>query len=142
MMGKDFENPWGLKSPKGEPKMMSAVLDGAVFPGTQGGPLEQVIAAKAVAFQEALSPAFKAYQRQILTNAKVLEHKFLEAGIRLVSGGTDNHLLLLDVSAFGLGGQEAETLLDQVAIFTNKNMIPFDSRKPMDPSGIRLGTAP
>ena len=122
-------------------KNLAQKIDSAVFPGLQGGPLEHVIAAKAVAFQEALSPAFKAYQRQILTNAKVLEHKFLEAGIRLVSGGTDNHLLLLDVSAFGLGGQEAETLLDQVAIFTNKNMIPFDSRKPMDPSGIRLGTA-
>ncbi len=122
-------------------KNLAQKIDSAVFPGLQGGPLEHVIAAKAVAFQEALSPAFKAYQQQILTNAKVLEHKFLEAGIRLVSGGTDNHLLLLDVSAFGLGGQEAETLLDQVAIFTNKNMIPFDSRKPMDPSGIRLGTA-
>ncbi len=122
-------------------KNLAQKIDSAVFPGLQGGPLEHVIAAKAVAFQEALSPAFKAYQQQILTNAKVLEHKFLEAGIRLVSGGTDNHLLLLDVSALGLGGQEAETLLDQVAIFTNKNMIPFDSRKPMDPSGIRLGTA-
>lgn len=121
-------------------KNLAQKIDSAVFPGLQGGPLEHVIAAKAVAFQEALSPAFKAYQQQILTNAKVLEHKFLEAGIRLVSGGTDNHLLLLDVSVLGLGGQEAETLLDQVAIFTNKNMIPFDSRKPMDPSGIRLGT--
>ncbi|MBP9802491.1 serine hydroxymethyltransferase [Patescibacteria group bacterium] len=122
-------------------KNLAQKIDSAVFPGLQGGPLEHVIAAKAVAFQEALSPAFKAYQQQILTNAKVLEHKFLEAGIRLVSGGTDNHLLLLDVSALDLGGQEAETLLDQVAIFTNKNMIPFDTRKPMDPSGIRLGTA-
>jgi glycine hydroxymethyltransferase len=125
----------------GGKKNLAQKIDSAVFPGLQGGPLEHVIAAKAVAFQEALSPAFTAYQQQILTNAKVLEHKFLEAGIRLVSGGTDNHLLLLDVSALGLGGQEAETLLDQVAIFTNKNMIPFDSRKPMDPSGIRLGTA-
>ena len=122
-------------------KNLAQKIDSAVFPGLQGGPLEHVIAAKAVAFQEALTPEFKAYQQQILTNAKVLEHKFLEAGIRLVSGGTDNHLLLIDVSALGLGGQEAETLLDQVAIFTNKNMIPFDSRKPMDPSGIRLGTA-
>lgn len=122
-------------------KNLAQKIDSAVFPGLQGGPLEHVIAAKAVAFQEALSPEFKAYQQQILTNAKVLENKFKAAGIRLVSGGTDNHLLLLDVSALGLGGQEAETLLDQVAIFTNKNMIPYDTRKPMDPSGIRLGTA-
>lgn len=122
-------------------KNLAQKIDSAVFPGLQGGPLEHVIAAKAVAFQEALSPEFKAYQQQILTNAKVLEHKFLAAGIRLVSGGTDNHLLLLDVSVLGLSGQEAETLLDQVAIFTNKNMIPYDTRKPMDPSGIRLGTA-
>lgn len=122
-------------------KNLAQKIDSAVFPGLQGGPLEHVIAAKAVAFQEALSPEFKAYQQQILTNAKVLENKFKAADIRLVSGGTDNHLLLLDVSVLGLGGQEAETLLDQVAIFTNKNMIPYDTRKPMDPSGIRLGTA-
>ncbi len=122
-------------------KNLAQKIDSAIFPGLQGGPLEHVIAAKAVAFQEALSPEFKAYQKQILTNAKVLENKFKAAGIRLVSGGTDNHLLLLDVSLLGLGGQEAETLLDQVAIFTNKNMIPYDTRKPMDPSGIRLGTA-
>ncbi len=122
-------------------KNLAQKIDSAVFPGLQGGPLEHVIAAKAVAFQEALSPEFKIYQQQILTNAKVLENKFKAAGIRLVSGGTDNHLLLLDVSVLGLSGQEAETLLDQVAIFTNKNMIPYDTRKPMDPSGIRLGTA-
>lgn len=122
-------------------KNLAQKIDSAVFPGLQGGPLEHVIAAKAVAFQEALGPEFKAYQQQILTNAKVLENKFKAADIRLVSGGTDNHLLLLDVSVLGLGGQEAETLLDQVAIFTNKNMIPYDTRKPMDPSGIRLGTA-
>ncbi len=125
----------------GGKKNLAQKIDSAVFPGLQGGPLEHVIAAKAVAFQEALSPEFKNYQQQILTNAKVLENKFKTAGIRLVSGGTDNHLLLLDVSVLNLGGQEAESLLDQVAIFTNKNMIPFDTRKPMDPSGIRLGTA-
>jgi len=122
-------------------KNLAQKIDSAVFPGLQGGPLEHVIAAKAVAFQEALSPEFKAYQQQILTNAKVLENKFLAAGIRLVSGGTDNHLLLLDVGTLGLSGQIFETLLDQVYIFTNKNMIPYDTRKPMDPSGIRLGTA-
>lgn len=122
-------------------KTLAQKIDSAVFPGFQGGPLEHIIAAKAVAFAEALSPDFKEYQKQILKNCKTLENKFHEADIKMVSGGTDNHLLLLDVTPLGLSGQEAETLLDQVYIYTNKNMIPFDSRKPMDPSGIRLGTA-
>lgn len=122
-------------------KNLAQKIDSAVFPGLQGGPLEHIIAAKAVAFAEALQAEFIDYQKQILTNCKTLENKFKEANIRMVSGGTDNHLLLLDVTTVGLSGQEAETLLDQVYVFTNKNMIPFDQRKPLDPSGIRLGTA-
>lgn len=122
-------------------KNLAQKIDSAVFPGSQGGPLEHIVAAKAVAFQEALLPEFKEYQKQILKNCKTLENKFKEAGIKMVSGGTDNHLLLIDVTPLGLSGQEAENLLDQVHIYTNKNMIPFDTRKPMDPSGIRLGTA-
>ncbi|PWB38889.1 MAG: serine hydroxymethyltransferase [Parcubacteria group bacterium] len=122
-------------------KNLAQKIDSAVFPGMQGGPLEHIVAAKAVAFGEALSSDFVDYQKQILTNCKILENKFREADIRMVSGGTDNHLLMLDVTTVGLSGQEAETLLDSVNIYTNKNMIPFDQRKPMDPSGIRLGTA-
>ncbi|MFA6253357.1 MAG: serine hydroxymethyltransferase [Patescibacteria group bacterium] len=122
-------------------KNLAQKIDSAVFPGTQGGPLEHIIAAKAVAFGEALQPEFKSYQEQILKNCKTLENKFHEAEIKMVSGGTDNHLLLIDVTPLGLSGKEAETLLDQTYIYTNKNMVPFDTRKPMDPSGIRLGTA-
>lgn len=122
-------------------KNLAQKIDSAVFPGMQGGPLEHIIAAKAVAFGEALEPSFAVYQKQILLNCKVLENKFREAKIKMVSDGTDNHLLLLDVTSVGLSGQEAETLLDSVHIYTNKNMIPYDTRKPMDPSGIRLGTA-
>lgn len=125
----------------GGKKNLAQKIDSAVFPGLQGGPLEHIIAAKAVAFGEALSPKFKNYQKQILKNCKTLENKFHEAGIKMVAGGTDNHLLLIDVTPLGLSGKEAETLLDQTYIYTNKNMIPFDTRKPMDPSGIRLGTA-
>ena len=125
--------------PKGK-KNLAQKIDSAVFPGMQGGPLEHIIAAKAVAFQEALQPEFKKYQKQVLKNAKVLENKFKEAELRMVSGGTDNHLLLLDVTSLDLSGQEAESLLEDIYIFVNKNMIPFDQRKPMDPSGIRLGT--
>jgi len=122
-------------------KNLARKIDSAVFPGLQGGPLEHIIAAKAVALQEALQPEFITYQKQVLANAKTLENKFREANIRMISDGTDNHLLMIDVTPLNLSGQEAETLLDQVHIFTNKNMIPFDTRKPMDPSGIRLGTA-
>ena len=125
--------------PEGK-KNLAQKIDSAVFPGMQGGPLEHIIAAKAVAFQEALQPEFKEYQKQVLKNAKVLENKFKEAELRMVSGGTDNHLLLLDVTSLDLSGQEAESLLEDIYIFVNKNMIPFDQRKPMDPSGIRLGT--
>lgn len=115
-------------------------LDRSVFPGTQGGPLEHVIAGKAVAFGEALKPEFRAYAEQVVANAKVLAESLLEGGLKIVSGGTDNHLVLVDVTPAGLGGKLAEASLDRCGITCNKNMIPFDQRKPMDPSGIRLGT--
>ncbi len=115
-------------------------IDRAVFPGTQGGPLMHVIAGKAVCFGEALTPAFKEYCRQIVDNAKTLAEVLLAGGLRLVSGGTDNHLMLVDVTVAGLSGKQAETALDRCGITVNKNMIPFDQRKPMDPSGIRIGT--
>lgn len=134
-----------LRGPRGAlilcKKELAQKIDKAVFPGMQGGPLEHIIAAKAVALQEALQPEFKTYQEQVIKNAKALENKFRDAGIRMISDGTDNHLLMIDVTSIDLTGQKAETLLDQVHIFTNKNMIPFDKRKPMDPSGIRLGAA-
>ena len=125
--------------PNGE-KNLAQKIDSAVFPGMQGGPLDHIIAAKAVAFKEALQPEFKTYQAQVLKNAKALAEKLTEEGLRLVSGGTDNHLLSVDVTPFGIGGKQAEHALDEVGICCNKNMIPFDTRKPMDPSGIRLGT--
>jgi glycine hydroxymethyltransferase len=122
-------------------KNLAQKIDSAVFPGMQGGPLEHVIAAKAVAFGEALKPEFKDYQAQVIKNCKTLENKFREAEIKMVSDGTDNHLLMINVTTLGLSGKEAESLLDEVHIFTNKNMIPFDERTPFNPSGIRLGTA-
>ena len=122
-------------------KNLARKIDSAVFPGMQGGPLEHIIAAKAVAFGEALKPEFKTYQAQVIKNCKTLENNFREAGIRMVSDVTDTHLLMIDVSTIGLDGKEAETLLDKVNIFTNKNMIPFDKGTPVRPSGIRLGTA-
>lgn len=121
-------------------KNLAQKIDSAVFPGSQGGPLEHVIAAKAVAFHEALKPEFATYQKQVLANAQAMAEVFLEEGGRLVSGGTDNHLLLVDATAFGASGKEAEIWLEGVGISANKNMIPFDPRKPMDPSGLRLGT--
>jgi len=121
-------------------KTLAQKIDGAVFPGTQGGPLEHVIAGKAVAFEEALQPSFITYQEQVLKNAQAMAEVFLEEGGRLVTGGTDNHLLLLDVTTWDVTGKQAETWLEQVEISVNKNMIPFDTRKPMDPSGLRLGT--
>ncbi|MBW2971710.1 serine hydroxymethyltransferase [Candidatus Woesearchaeota archaeon] len=121
-------------------KDLARKIDSAVFPGMQGGPLDHVIAAKAVAFGEALKPDFEAYQRQVLKNAKVLSETLMDCGISLVSGGTDNHLMLIDLTKTGLGGKEVEKALDEVFIFTNKNMIPFDARSPFNPSGIRLGT--
>jgi glycine hydroxymethyltransferase len=139
-MGKDFPNPWKIKTPKGEIKMMSAMLDGAVFPGTQGGPLEHVIAGKAVAFKEALSPDFKTYQEQVVKNCKVLAHTLQEHGIDLVSGGTDNHLVLVKTDSVNMSGKEAGEILERVDITCNKNMVPNDKRSPFVTSGIRLGT--
>jgi len=121
-------------------KNLAQRIDSAVFPGIQGGPLDHVVAAKAVALQEALQPSFVDYQKQVLSNAKALAAGLAAEGFRLVGGGTDNHLVLVDLTPFGLGGKRAETLLDSVGIYVNKNMIPYDKRKPMDPSGLRLGT--
>lgn len=142
LMGKDFENPWGLKTPKGEIKMMSALLDSAVFPGVQGGPLEHVIAAKAVAFGEALSDEFMEYIIQVKKNAQVMSQAFVDRGYHVISGGTDNHLMLIDLrSKFpDLTGKVAENTLVKADITINKNMVPFDSRSPFTTSGIRVGT--
>lgn len=143
LMGKDFPNPWGKTTPKGEVKMMSALLNSAVFPGAQGGPLEHIIAAKAVAFGEALTPEFKEYAAQIRKNAKVMAEELVKRGYSLVSGGTDNHCILIDLrSKFPeLTGKVAEKVLVDADITANKNMVPFDSRSPFQTSGIRLGTA-
>lgn len=142
VMGKDFENPWGLKTPKGEVKMMSALLDSAVFPGIQGGPLEHVIASKAVAFGEALSDEFMEYIIQVKKNAQVMAKAFVDKGYHVISGGTDNHLMLIDLrSKFPeLTGKVAENTLVKADITINKNMVPFDSRSPFTTSGIRVGT--
>mgnify|MGYP002288528661 CR=1 FL=1 len=142
LMGKDFDNPWGKKTPKGEIKKMSALLDSAVFPGVQGGPLEHVIAAKAVAFGEALKPEFKKYQSLVKENAAALAKALVEKGYNIVSGGTDNHCMLVDLrSKFPeLTGKAAERALVEADITANKNMVPFDSRSPFLTSGIRLGT--
>jgi glycine hydroxymethyltransferase len=140
-MGKDFPNPFGEKTPKGELKMMSAVLDAAVFPGTQGGPLEHVIAAKAVAFYEALQPGFELYIQRVRNNARRLAEALSQRGYQLATGGTDNHLLLIDLRNKGITGKEAETILGRVHITVNKNMVPFDDKSPFVTSGIRLGTA-
>lgn len=141
MMGKDMENPWGLKTPKGEVRMLSAVLDGAVFPGTQGGPLEHVIAAKAVAFNEALEPSFTTYGKQVIANAQAMAKALVANGYHVVSGGTDNHCMLLDLRNKNITGKEAERVLGLVDITVNKNMVPFDTQSPFVTSGIRLGTA-
>ena len=142
LLGKDFENPWGITTPKGEVKMMSALLDSAVFPGMQGGPLEHVIAAKAVSFHEALQPEYKTYQAQVKKNAAVMSQAFIDKGYNVVSGGTDNHCILVDLrSKFpDLTGKVAEKLLVEADITTNKNMVPFDSRSPFQTSGLRFGT--
>ena len=141
MMGSDFENPWGLTTPKGEVRMMSTVLDGAVFPGTQGGPLEHVIAAKAVAFREALSPDFTVYGKQVIANAAAMAQALTDKGYHIVSGGTDNHCMLIDLRNKNLTGKEAERLLGLAHITVNKNMVPFDDKSPFVTSGIRIGTA-
>lgn len=142
LMGKDFENPWDLKTPKGEVKMMSALLDSAVFPGQQGGPLEHVIAAKAVAFGEALEPEYKEYQKQVIINAKAMAKAFVDLGYKVVSGGTDNHSMLIDLRAKfpDITGKQVENTLVKAEITVNKNMVPFDSRSPFQTSGIRVGT--
>lgn len=141
LMGQDFDNPWGIRTPKGEIKKMSAVLNSSVFPGIQGGPLEHVIAGKAVAFFEALQPEFKEYQKQVQKNAQAMAEAFTSRGYTIVSGGTDNHLLLIDLrSKFpDLTGKVAEKTLVTADITVNKNMVPFDSRSPFQTSGIRVG---
>lgn len=142
LMGKDFENPWGKKTPKGQIKMMSQLLNSAVFPGTQGGPLEHVIAAKAVAFNEALQPEFKEWASQVKKNASVLAEELVKRGFTIVSGGTDNHSMLVDLRSKypELTGKVAENALVSADITVNKNMVPYDSRSAFQTSGIRLGT--
>ncbi len=142
LMGKDFENPWGKKTPKGQIKMMSQLLNSAVFPGTQGGPLEHIIAAKAVAFNEALQPAFKEWAKQVKKNAAVLADEMIKRGFAIVSGGTDNHSMLVDLRSKypDLTGKVAENALVAADITVNKNMVPYDSRSAFQTSGIRLGT--
>ncbi|MBQ2838442.1 MAG: serine hydroxymethyltransferase [Muribaculaceae bacterium] len=142
LLGEDFENPWGKKTPKGVTRMMSSLLDSAVFPGVQGGPLEHVIAAKAVAFGEALQPSYKEYQAQVKKNAAVTAQALVDKGYKIISGGTDNHCMLVDLRTKfpELTGKVAEKVLVEADITANKNMVPFDSRSPFQTSGIRLGT--
>ena len=140
MMGEDFENPWGHKTPKGNIKMMSSVLNSGVFPGSQGGPLEHVIAAKAIAFGEALKPEFVEYGRQVLSNAKTMAEEFIRRGYNIISGGTQNHCMLIDLRNKNVTGKEIEIALVKSDITANKNMVPFDSQSPFITSGIRFGT--
>lgn len=140
MMGKDFQNPWGYTTPKGEVKMMSNLLDMAVFPGNQGGPLMHIIAAKAVAFGECLSDEFFRYSMQVQKNAKAMAEAFVKRGYDLISGGTDNHMMLIDLRNKGITGKEAENALVRAEITVNKNMVPFDDKSPFVTSGIRVGT--
>lgn len=141
MMGKDFENPFGLKTPKGETRMMSALLDSAVFPGNQGGPLMHIIAAKAVAFGEALQDEFMHYALQVQKNAQAMANAFVKRGYNIISGGTDNHMMLIDLRNKNISGKEAENALVKAEITVNKNMVPFDDKSPFVTSGIRVGTA-
>lgn len=141
MMGKDFENPWGLKTPKGEVRMMSSLLDMAVFPGTQGGPLEHIIAAKAIAFGEALTDDYLTYIKQVGLNAKAMAKAFVAKGYGIISGGTDNHLMLIDLRNKNITGKVAEGALEKADITVNKNMVPFDDKSPFVTSGMRVGTA-
>ena len=142
LMGKDFENPWGLKTPKGKVKMMSQVINSSVFPGIQGGPLEHVIASKAVSFGEALQPEYKEYQTQVKKNASAMSKAFIDKGYKVVSGGTDNHSMLIDLRTKfpEITGKKVENTLVLADITINKNMVPFDSRSPFQTSGIRVGT--
>lgn len=141
LIGNDFENPWGHTTPKGEVKMMSAILDAAVFPGTQGGPLEHVIAAKAVAFGEALTDEYKEYCRQVIRNAKAMANELVRRDYKIISGGTDNHLMLIDLRNKNITGKKADAMLGEVHITANKNMVPFDDKSPFVTSGIRIGSA-
>jgi glycine hydroxymethyltransferase len=141
LVGRDGPNPMGLRTPKGEVRTMGAVLDAAVFPGTQGGPLEHVIAAKAVAFGEAAQPAFATYARQVMANARTMAAAFVAKGYQVISGGTDNHCMLIDLRNKGITGKDAQQWLGRVDITVNKNMVPFDDKTPFVTSGIRIGTA-
>jgi glycine hydroxymethyltransferase len=141
LMGQDFDNPFGITDPKGNIRPMSALIDLAVFPGTQGGPLEHIIAAKAVAFWEDLDPAYADYCRQIRSNARTMAHEFIKRGYQIISNGTDNHLMLIDLRNKNITGKKAETLLGTAHITINKNMVPFDDKSPFITSGIRIGTA-
>ena len=140
MLGKNFDNPYGLKWKNGNPKSMAALLDAAVFPGTQGGPLEHVIAAKAVAFGEALTDGFKVYMKQVKENASVMADEFVKRGYAIISGGTDNHSMLIDLRSKNVTGKDAENALVLADITVNKNMVPFDTESPFVTSGIRIGT--
>ena len=142
LIGKDFDNPWGITTPKGVVKKMSQIIDSAVFPGEQGGPLEHVIAAKAVAFYEAMQPEYVEYQKQVIKNAQAMCNAFISRGYKVISGGTDNHLMLIDLRTKfpGVTGKMAENELGKAEITINKNMVPFDSRSPFQTSGIRIGT--
>jgi glycine hydroxymethyltransferase len=140
MMGQDFDNPFGQKTPKGEVKKMSALLDASVFPGTQGGPLEHVIAAKAVAFGEALDPGYQSYCRQVIRNASLMADELMKKGYKVISGGTSNHCMLIDLRSKNITGKAAENALVKADITVNKNMVPFDDKSPFVTSGIRIGT--
>ena len=141
MMGENKDNPWGRTTKKGNTIKMSAILNSGVFPGMQGGPLEHVIAGKAVAFGEALQPNFKSYSQQVIDNAKVMATAFVDKGYKVISGGTDNHLMLIDLRSKGVTGKDAEKALGKADITINKNMVPFDTQSPFVTSGIRVGTA-
>ncbi len=141
MIGKNFDNPWGRTTRKGTVIKMSRIMNSAVFPGMQGGPLEHVIAAKAVAFGEAMDPGFKVYCQQVINNAQAMAKAFLDKGYKIISGGTDNHLMLIDLRSKGVTGKQAEESLVRADITVNKNMVPFDTESPMVTSGIRIGTA-
>ncbi len=141
MVGKNFDNPWGLKTPKGELRKITSLLDSGVFPGTQGGPLEHVIAGKAISFLEALSDEYLTYIVQVNKNAQAMSNAFVERGYKVISGGTDNHLMLIDLRSKKLTGKQAEEALIQAEITINKNMVPFDTQSPMVTSGMRVGTA-
>lgn len=141
MMGENFENPFGRTTKSGKPIMMSDILNSAVFPGMQGGPLEHVIAAKAVAFKEALQDTFKTYTHQVIANSRAMVHSLMNKGYNIVSGGSDNHLMLIDLRSKGVTGKQAEQALVRADITVNKNMVPFDDQSPLVTSGIRIGTA-